>query len=143
VRAVRALQALHVLTMQSIAAAFHAVRGGSDHADPRRIERTQREGLSPAPRPVDLYGEAVRLNEVGSRDRRDGAHAEAVELHCRALEILRRLDDRHTVALTQNNLALALSLLRDETSAIALLEEAAMTLRRRRARPGKLGDRAS
>ena len=61
--------------------------------------------------------------------RRNGAYAEAVELHPRALEILRRADARHAVALTQSNLALALSQLGDDRSATALFEEAAETPR--------------
>jgi tetratricopeptide repeat protein len=96
------------------------MRAGVEHA--RRVTATW-------VRPVDPHREALRLNAAGTRQRRNGAHAEAVELHRRALEILSRVDARHAVALTQNNLALALSHLGDDSRAIALLEEAAATLR--------------
>jgi tetratricopeptide (TPR) repeat protein len=78
---------------------------------------------------LDLHREAIRLNASGTRHRRDGAYAEAVALHRLALEILPRLDDRRAVALTQNNLALALSHVGDDAEAVALFEEAAATLR--------------
>jgi hypothetical protein len=97
------------------------MRAGVEHA--RRVTLTTRVS------PVDPHREALRLNAAGTRQRRNGAHAEAVELHRRALEILSRVDARHAVALTQNNLALALSHLGDDSRAIALLEEAAATLR--------------
>jgi tetratricopeptide (TPR) repeat protein len=92
-------------------------------------EHVQRLTLSTRVSPVDPHREALRLNAAGSRERRNGAYAEAAELHRRALEILRRVDARHAVALTQSNLALALSHLGDDSSAIALFEEAAATLR--------------
>lgn len=79
--------------------------------------------------PTDLYDEAVRLNAAGTHQRRNGDHLEAVGLHQRALEILLKLDNPRAVALTQNNLALALSHLGDDGNAIALFEEAAATLR--------------
>ena len=79
--------------------------------------------------PIDLYREAVRLNTAGTGERRSGHHTEAVGLHRRALEILLKLDDRRAVALTQNNLALALSHLGEDSNAVALFEEAAATLR--------------
>jgi hypothetical protein len=79
--------------------------------------------------PIDLHREALRLNASGTRRRRSGAYAEAVELHHLALEILHGLDDPRAVALTQNNLALALSHVGDDSTAIALFEEAAATLR--------------
>jgi hypothetical protein len=82
-----------------------------------------------ATQPIDLHREALRLNASGTRHRRNGAYAEAVELHRGALEILHRLDDRRAVALTQNNLALALSHVGDDDDAIAMFEEAAATLR--------------
>jgi hypothetical protein len=97
------------------------LREGAEHA--------QRMTPSTRVSPVDPHREALRLNAAGSRARRNGAYAEAVELHRRALEILGRVDARHTVALTQNNLALALSHLGDDSRAIALFEEAAATLR--------------
>jgi tetratricopeptide (TPR) repeat protein len=78
---------------------------------------------------IDPHREALRLNEAGTRERRNGAHSQAAELHRRALEILQAVDDRRAVALTQNNLALALSHVGDDGKAIALFEEAASTLR--------------
>jgi tetratricopeptide (TPR) repeat protein len=93
-----------------------------------RLEPMQRRRLAEGTQPIDLHRAALRLNASGTRHRRNGAHARAVELHRRALEILRGLDDRRAVALTQNNLALALSHLGDDSSATALFEEAAATL---------------
>ena len=90
--------------------------------------RAQRMTLSTRVKSVDPHREALRLNAAGTRQRRNGAYAEAVELHYRALEILGRVDARHAVALTQNNLALALSHLGEDSRAIALFEEAAATL---------------
>jgi tetratricopeptide (TPR) repeat protein len=94
-----------------------------------RLEPMQRQRLSEGTQPIDLHRAALRLNASGTRHRRNGAHARAVELHRRALEILRGLDDRRAIALTQNNLALALRHLGDDSSATALFEEAAATLR--------------
>jgi tetratricopeptide (TPR) repeat protein len=94
-----------------------------------RAEHAKRFALSTRVRPVDPHREALRLNAAGSLQRRNGAYAEAAELHRRALELLGRVDARHAVALTQNNLALALSHLGDDSGAIALFEEAAATLR--------------
>jgi tetratricopeptide (TPR) repeat protein len=82
------------------------------------------------PRPwSDPQREALRLNAAGTQHRRNGLFKEAVECHRRALEILRALDDRRAVALTQSNLALALSHAGDDDWAIGLFEEAAATLR--------------
>jgi hypothetical protein len=92
-------------------------------------EQARRINLPTRVTPVDPQREALRLNAAGSRQRRNGAYAEAVELHRRALEILGGVEAPHTVALTQNNLALALSHLGDDSRAIALFEEAAATLR--------------
>jgi tetratricopeptide (TPR) repeat protein len=92
------------------------------------VGRMHRQRLSPESRTIDLHHEARRLNAAGTRSRRDGAYAHAVELHRRALEILHGLDDRRAVALTQNNLALALSHVGDDINAISLFEEAAVTL---------------
>ena len=78
---------------------------------------------------TDPQREALRLNAAGTRERRNGAHSAAAELHLRALEILQAADDRRAVALTQNNLALALSHVGDDGKAIALFEQAASTLR--------------
>lgn len=93
------------------------------------VELIQRQRLSERAQPIDLQRAALRLNASGTRHRRNGAYARAVELHRGALEILNGLDDRRAVALTQNNLALALSHVGDDTGATALFEEAAATLR--------------
>jgi hypothetical protein len=77
----------------------------------------------------DPRREALRLNAAGTRYRRDGLYDHAVDCHRRALEIFRALDDRRAVALTQSNLALALSHAGDDNWAIGLFEEAAATLR--------------
>ncbi|HZC29812.1 MAG TPA: tetratricopeptide repeat protein, partial [Gaiellaceae bacterium] len=78
---------------------------------------------------VDPRREAQRLNAAGSEHRRNGRYDEAAECHRRALEILRELDDRRAVALTESNLAIALSRAGDDHWAIGLFEEAAATLR--------------
>jgi hypothetical protein len=85
--------------------------------------------FAPRAAAVDLKREALRLNATGTQQRRDGSYDEAVESHRRALEILRDLGDRRGVALTQSNLALALSHAGDGVWAIGLFEEAAATLR--------------
>jgi tetratricopeptide (TPR) repeat protein len=82
---------------------------------------------------LDPKREAIRLNATGTQHRRSGRYDEAVECHRQALEILRALGDRRDVALTQSNLALALSHAGDDDWAIGLFEEAAATL-------GELGD---
>jgi len=76
-------------------------------------------------KPIDLQREALRLNAAGTRHRRSGAHADAIELHRKALEVLREAHDPHAVALTQNNLALALSHVGEDQSATQLFEQAA------------------
>lgn len=78
---------------------------------------------------LDPKHEAIRLNATGTQQRRDGRYDEAVDCHRQALEILRRLGDRRGVALTQSNLALALSHAGDDVWAVGLFEEAATTLR--------------
>ena len=88
----------------------------------------------PRPRNAELQHEALRLNAEGTKHRRSGAHEQAIELHKRALEILNDADDLHAVALTQNNLALALSHAGDDPGATSLFEQAAATVR-------ELGDR--
>jgi len=85
--------------------------------------------LAPGPVLIDQQREALRLNAAGAQQRREGRYDEAVESHRRALELLRVLDDRRAVALTQSNLALALSHSGDDEWAIGLFEEAAATLR--------------
>jgi Tetratricopeptide repeat len=77
---------------------------------------------------VNPEREAIRLNADGTRCRRSGRYSEAVECHRHALEVLRALGDRRGVALTQSNLALALSHAGDDDWAVALFEEAAATL---------------
>jgi tetratricopeptide (TPR) repeat protein len=93
-----------------------------------KLEHVRKPLPSAGTQAIDLPREALRLNGAGTRERRNGAYADAVALHRRALEILDGLGDRRAVALTQNNLALALSHVGDETQAIALFEEAAATL---------------
>ena len=78
---------------------------------------------------VDPRREASRLNAAGTQQRRSGRYDEAVESHRNALEILRALGDRRGVALTQSNLALAVSHAGDDVWAVGLFEEAAATLR--------------
>jgi hypothetical protein len=78
---------------------------------------------------LDPQREAIRLNAAGTQHRRSGRHDDAVACHRQALEILRALGDRRGVALTQSNLALALSHAGDDEWAIGLFEEAAATLR--------------
>jgi tetratricopeptide (TPR) repeat protein len=78
---------------------------------------------------LDPKQEAIRLNANGTQQRRSGRYDEAVEYHRQALEILRGLGDRRGVALTQSNLALALSHAGDDVWAVGLFEEAAATLR--------------
>jgi tetratricopeptide (TPR) repeat protein len=78
---------------------------------------------------VDPQRDAIRLNTAGTRHRRSGRYTEAVECHRHALELLRALGDRRGVALTQSNLALALSHAGDDDWSVGLLEEAAAMLR--------------
>ena len=85
--------------------------------------------VAPPRRRADPQGEALRLNAAGTQHRRNGLYDQAVECHRRALEILRTLDDPRAVALTQSNLALALSHAGDDDWAIGLCKEAAATLR--------------
>ena len=97
----------------------------------RRLAQATRTGVMRfAPRPVaiELRREALRLNEAGCDHRRNGLYDEAVECHRQALEILRTVDDRRAIALTENNLALALSRAGDDRWAIGLFEEAAAML---------------
>jgi tetratricopeptide (TPR) repeat protein len=94
----------------------------------RGVEYLRHAGPAPRARQIDLQREALRLNAAGTRQRRSGSHAKAIALHSRALEILGEVDDRRAVALTQNNLALALSHVGDHDRATRLLEQAAATL---------------
>jgi tetratricopeptide (TPR) repeat protein len=104
-------------------------RAGREAAQAAGTARATLARLAPAPVVIDQQREALRLNAAGAQHRRDGRYDEAVECHRRALELLRPLDDRRAVALTQSNLALALSHSGDDEWAIGLFEEAAQTLR--------------
>ncbi len=95
-------------------------RVGRELIDSTRTAATKRS---------DPKAEALRLNTAGTQHRRSGEYDEAVECHRRALEILRGLDDRRAIALTQSNLALALSHSGDDDWAIGLFEESAAILR--------------
>ncbi len=77
---------------------------------------------------ADAEREALRLNAAGTQHRRGRRYDAAVDCHRQALEILRTLDDRRAVALTQSNLALALSHSGDDEWSIGLFREAAETL---------------
>ena len=73
--------------------------------------------------------EALELNELGARLRREGAPDEAAEQHRVALEIVRDLGDEQAEALTLNNLALALAQGGAEEEAVEHLEQALVVLR--------------
>jgi tetratricopeptide (TPR) repeat protein len=73
--------------------------------------------------------EALELNELGARLRREGAPEEAAEQHRVALEIVRDLGDEQAEALTLNNLALALAQGGAEEEAVEHLEQALVVLR--------------
>jgi tetratricopeptide (TPR) repeat protein len=116
----------HVVTLSVVCAAsvrstltreLAHVRGSFQHA---------RTGLQA--RRHDPQRDALRLNAAGTRHRRNGASAKAIELHGRALALLLDVDDPRAVALTQNNLALALSSIGEHDRATMLLEEAAATV---------------
>lgn len=100
----------------------------------RSVEHARRVRASLHVKQMDVQREALRLNSDGTRQRRSGAPAAAIELHTRALELLQETHDLRAVALTQNNLALALSHVGDDRAATALFEQAAATVR-------ELGDR--
>jgi hypothetical protein len=72
--------------------------------------------------------EALQLNAEGTRRRRRESYDEAVDLHEQALAILREVGDQRAVALTLNNLALAMSHTDGDRTAIVLFEEAASIL---------------
>jgi hypothetical protein len=90
--------------------------------------RTTTTRIAPRAARLDPKHEAIRLNATGTQHRRSGRYDEAVECHRQALEILRALGDRRGVALTQSNLALAVSHAGDDAWAVGLFEEAAATL---------------
>ena len=93
-----------------------------------RTARSTAIRFVPQPGRLDAQREAIRLNAAGTQHRRSGRYDEAVECHRQALEILGLLGDRQGVALTQSNLALALSRTGDHDWSVGLLEEAAATL---------------
>lgn len=81
------------------------------------------------PRVTGRSREALELNELGARLRREGAPEEAAEQHRVALEIVRDLGDEQAEALTLNNLALALAQGGAEEEAVEHLEQALVVLR--------------
>jgi tetratricopeptide (TPR) repeat protein len=81
------------------------------------------------PRPGGRSREALLLNEIGARLRREGAHEEAAEQHRVALTIVRDLGDEQAEALTLNSLALALAQGGAEEEAVQHLEQARAVLR--------------
>jgi tetratricopeptide (TPR) repeat protein len=72
--------------------------------------------------------EALQLNAQGTRLRRSESYDEAVDLHQQALGILQDVGDQRAIALTLNNLALAMSHTDGDRQAIVLFEEAASIL---------------
>jgi tetratricopeptide (TPR) repeat protein len=81
------------------------------------------------PPPVGRKRQAIELNELGARLRREGAAEQAAEQHRVALEIVRDLGDEQAEALTLNNLALALAQGGAEDEAVEHLEQALVVLR--------------
>jgi tetratricopeptide (TPR) repeat protein len=79
--------------------------------------------------PTERRQEALELNELGARLRREGAPDQAAEQHRVALEIVRDLGDEQAEALTLNNLALALAQGGAEEEAVEHLERALLVLR--------------
>jgi tetratricopeptide (TPR) repeat protein len=125
----RGLGAARTALVEAGAHTSNLVRAAA--ASGRGVGRRARTTIIPFARRaarVNPEREAIRLNADGTRHRRSGRYNEAVECHRHALEILRALGDRRGVALTQSNLALALSHAGDDYWAVALLEEAAATL---------------
>jgi tetratricopeptide (TPR) repeat protein len=106
-----------------------AASGSSARDGIRRTVRATAISFVPRPARVDPQRQAIRLNAVGTQHRRSGRYDEAVECHRRALQILRALGDLRGVALTQSNLALALSRAGNDDWSVGLLEEAAAMLR--------------
>jgi tetratricopeptide (TPR) repeat protein len=130
----RAVRHLHARGRQVLSAAVTQL-SGLRNSTGRRIAASAAKARQavrpPSPRAssIDLQREALRLNAAGTKRRRDGAPAEAIPLHTRALEILRDAHDPHATALVQNNLALALSHAGDDRRATTLFEQAAATVR--------------
>jgi tetratricopeptide (TPR) repeat protein len=118
--------ALAVARTRGLAAARAAIDSGSQATRDLASAAAARASAA-APR-TDPQQEALRLNAQGTQLRRERRYDEAVACHRQALDILRSLDDRRAVALTQSNLALALSQSGDDEWAIGLFEEAAATL---------------
>lgn len=116
----------------SVACASH-VRGSSLRWSARCVGQARETWTAVRLSRLDVQREALRLNAAGTRHRRNGAHTEAIELHKRALDLLRETQDSRAVALTQNNLALALSHIGRDQEATTLFEQAAATV-------GWLGD---
>jgi len=73
--------------------------------------------------------EAMRLNALGVRLRRQGEPRRALACHEEALTILDGLGERRAAALTRNEIALALERAGQEDEALAHFEEAIWTLR--------------
>ena len=116
----------HVATVSVVCAA--SVRSTLARELAHVLERFQHARIARQGRRGDLQRDALRLNAAGTRHRRNGASAKAIELHSRALALLQDVDDPRAVALTQNNLALALSSIGEHDRATMLLEQAASTV---------------
>lgn len=143
------LQALGRALLAAVTRAFHRTHARARHvlsaagaqlssfrrSSARRLAesaaKARQAARPPSTRPssIDLQREALRLNAAGTKRRRDGAPAEAISLHTRALEILGEAHDPRATALVQNNLALALSHAGDDRRATTLFEQAAATVR--------------
>ena len=78
---------------------------------------------------VEPKQQALELNELGARLRREGDPDKAAEQHREALEIVRDLGDGQAEAMTLNNLALALANGGAEEEAVEHLEQAIVVLR--------------
>lgn len=93
-----------------------------------RLRAEVRSRQAPPDRERSL-GKAFQFNAEGSQFRREGSYAQAAERHREALTMLQELGDRRAVALTLNNLALAIERSGDGRTAVALFEEAVGILR--------------
>jgi len=134
-RAIRRASRSSAVTAASVGRTAAIVAHSAAESGSRTAHGLMQTGLSTTVRlasrvpQTDARRKALQLNAAGTQYRRDGRYDEAVECHRRALELLRALDDRQAVALTQSNLALALSHAGDDGWAIGLFEEAAAILR--------------